>query len=164
MISEWLRDWLLGIIAAGLLVSVLYALLPRGRMQTVARGIGGVILLLVILRPVMGWEWEDVSLSSYEDCRRELETLTEEYRQSADRELAALIEEKTAAYIASRGSDLGAPCTARVETALRDGVPYPVSVTLDIPRHEALSAWLTQELEIGEAYQHWRTEESEVEG
>ena len=36
MIAETLRTWLLGVIAAGMIVGILYALLPRGRMKAVA--------------------------------------------------------------------------------------------------------------------------------
>lgn len=159
MIGDILRGWLLRIIAAGMLVSVLYALLPRGRMQTVARGIGGVLLLLVLLQPVTELEIDALS-PSYEDCRREIEVLTEEYRRTANEELTAIIEEKTGAYIVSKGMALGIRCTVAVETTLRDGVPYPAAVTLDIPKHEALSTWIAQELDIDEAHQRWKEGEA----
>ena len=41
MISETLRMWLLGIIAAGMVIGVLYALLPKGRMKPIAHAAGG---------------------------------------------------------------------------------------------------------------------------
>ena len=52
MISETLRTWLLGIIAAGMVIGVLYALLPKGRLRPIVRTAGGVVLMLVILRPL----------------------------------------------------------------------------------------------------------------
>ena len=73
-----------------------------------------------------------------------------------DAEFAALIADKTAAYIASKGDDLGITCTPRVEMEDRDGVPWPSAVTLDIPKDEALSAWLSTELAIDDAHQYWR--------
>jgi len=82
------------------------------------------MLLLVILRPVVDMDMGAFALS-YDDYEREIQALTEEYRQSASRELTSLIEEKTAAYIASKGAELGLDCTAQVETELREGVPYP---------------------------------------
>ena len=48
MIAETLRTWLLGVIAAGMIVGILYALLPRGRMKAVAHTVGGMALLLVM--------------------------------------------------------------------------------------------------------------------
>lgn len=163
MIWDTLRSWLMGIIAAGVVLSVLYALLPKGRWKPAARAAGGVALLLVILRPVVDLDMGTFALS-YDDYERQIEALTEEYRQTASRELTALIEEKTAAYIASKGAELGLDCTAQVETEVRDGVPYPASVTLDVSRDPALAAWMAAELDIGESGQHWAGPEVEVNG
>ena len=38
-----LRTWLLSIIAAGLVLSILYALLPKGRLRPIVRTAGGVV-------------------------------------------------------------------------------------------------------------------------
>lgn len=158
MIGEGLRTWLLGIIAAGMILSVLYALLPRGRMKAVAHAVGGVALLLVIVQPVTRLEWEEFT-GSYEAYRREIESLTEEYRQEGDAELAGLIADKTGAYIASKGADMGIECTPQVTTELRQGVPYPCAVVLDVPREEAFSAWISETLDIDGAHQLWREDE-----
>lgn len=155
MIWDTLRIWLMGIIAAGMVLAVLYALLPEGRWRPAARAAGGIALLLVILRPVTEMDMGVFALS-YDDYERQIQSLTEEYRQAASRELTALIEEKTAAYIASKGTELGLDCTAQVKTAVREGVPYPAEVTLDIERDAALAAWMSEELNIGEDGQHWR--------
>ena len=148
MIAETLRTWLLGVIAAGMIVGILYALLPRGRMKAVAHTVGG-------MGPLLGLDLTELALR-YEDYRQQIQALTEEYRRSGDAEFAALIADKTAAYIASKGDDLGITCTPRVETEERDGVPWPSAVTLDIPKDEALSAWLSTELAIDDAHQYWR--------
>lgn len=50
----------------------------------------------------------------------------------------------------------GVTCTPQVKTEERDGVPWPSAVTLDIPKDEALSAWLSTELAIDDAHQYWR--------
>ena len=114
MIAETLRTWLLGVIAAGMIVGILYALLPRGRMKAVAHTVGGMALLLVIVRPLLGLDLTELALR-YEDYRQQIQALTEEYRRSGDAEFAALIADKTAAYIASKGDDLGITCTPRVD-------------------------------------------------
>ena len=155
MIAETLRTWLLGIIAAGMIVGILYALLPRGRMKAVAHTVGGMALLLVIVRPLLGLDLAELALR-YEDYRQQIQALTEEYRRSGDAEFAALIADKTAAYIASKGDALGLDCTPQVETQPREGVPYPSAVTLDIPEDAALAAWISEELDIDQAHQYWR--------
>ena len=158
MIAETLRTWLLGIIAAGMIVGILYALLPRGRKKAVAHTVGGMALLLVIVRPLLGLDLTELALR-YEDYRQQIQALTEEYRRSGDAEFAALIADKTAAYIASKGEDMGIPCTVQVTTEQREGVPYPATATLDVPREEALSAWISETLDIDRAHQFWREDE-----
>lgn len=158
MIAETLRTWLLGVIAAGMIVGILYALLPRGRMKAVAHTVGGMALLLVIVRPLLGLDLTELALR-YEDYRQQIQALTEEYRRSGDAEFAALIADKTAAYIASKGEDMGIPCTVQVTTEQREGVPYPATATLDVPREEALSAWISETLDIDRAHQFWREDE-----
>ncbi len=158
MIGEALRTWLLGIVAAGMLMTVLYALLPKGRMQPIAHAVGGVALLLVVVQPLMRVDMGEFA-GSYEAYRQEIEELTEAYRQAGESELAGIIADKTAAYIASKGEEMGVACTVRVTTETREGVPYPTAVTLDIPREESLSAWIGETLGIDAAHQFWREDE-----
>ena len=130
-----LRTWLLSIIAAGLVLSILYALLPKGRLRPIVRTAGGVVLMLVILRPLAELDLEGFAVS-YDDYAREIRELTEQYRAADTAELAAIIERETAAYISDKGAALGVNCHAVVETELRSGVPYPCAVTLDVERNE----------------------------
>ena len=76
MISETLRTWLLGIIAAGMVIGVLYALLPKGRMKPIVHAAGGAALLLVIVQPVLELDFMEFA-GKYEDYEREIEELTE---------------------------------------------------------------------------------------
>ena len=146
-----LRTWLLSIIAAGLVLAILYALVPKGRLRPIVRTTGGVALMLVILQPVLGFDFRDFAVS-YQDYAQEIQALTEEYRAADTAELAAII----AAYISDKGAALGVTCHAEVETELRSGVPYPCAVTLDVERDEALAACIAADLGIGEERQTWQ--------
>lgn len=151
-----LRTWLLSIIAAGLVLAILYALVPKGRLRPIVRTTGGVALMLVILWPVLGFDFPDLA-ASYDDYAQEIQALTETYRAADAAELAAIIEQRTAAYISDKGAALGVTCHAKVETELCSGVPYPCAVTLDVERDEALAACIAADLGIGEERQTWRT-------
>ena len=150
-----LRTWLLSIIAAGLVLAILYALVPKGRLRPIVRTTGGVALMLVILQPVLGFDFRDFAVS-YQDYAQEIQALTEEYREADAAELAAIIEQRTAAYISDKGAALGVNCHAVVETELRSGVPYPCAVTLDVERNEALAACIAADLGIGKEAQVWQ--------
>ena len=150
-----LRTWLLSIIAAGLVLAILYALVPKGRLRPIVRTTGGVALMLVILQPVLGFDFRDFAVS-YQDYAQEIQALTEEYREADAAELAAIIEQRTAAYISDKGAALGVNCHAVVETELRSGVPYPCAVTLDVERNETLAACIAADLGIGKEAQVWQ--------
>ena len=150
-----LRTWLLSIIAAGLVLAILYALVPKGRLRPIVRTTGGVALMLVILRPVLGFDFTDLAVS-YGDYAQEIQALTETYRAADAAELAAIIEQRTAAYISDKGAALGVTCHAQVETELRSGVPYPCAVTLDVERNETLAACIAADLGIGKEAQVWQ--------
>ena len=133
---DGIRQWLLGVLAAAMALSLLYALLPKGAVRGAARATGGLILLLVVLGPLA-------------------ERQAEAYRQEGQVQLELGIQQRTAAYISEKAAQLGLSCRPRVETAWRDGVPYPSGVTLDIAENQALAEVLTDELGIPPSQQHW---------
>ena len=116
------------------------------------KGVG--ILLLVVLGPLAGLDLSDLSLR-YQDLSRDMERQAEAYRQEGQAQLELGIQQRTAAYISEKAAQLGLSCRPRVETAWRDGVPYPSGVTLDIAENQALAEVLTDELGIPPSQQHW---------
>ena len=155
-----LRTWLLSIIAAGLVLSILYALLPKGRLRPIVRTAGGVVLMLVILRPLTELDLEGFAVS-YDDYAREIRELTEQYRAADTAELAAIIERETAAYISDKAAGLGLTVTVRVETEPgADGTPLPERVYLEGTKSEELSDWLAEELGIPAERQVWNGQET----
>ena len=46
---DGIRQWLLGILAAAMGLSLLYALLPKGAVRAAAKATGGLILLLALM-------------------------------------------------------------------------------------------------------------------
>ena len=153
-----LRTWLLSIIAAGLVLAILYALVPKGRLRPIVRTTGGVALMLVILRPVLGFDFTDLA-ASYGDYAQEIQALTETYRAADAAELAAIIEQRTAAYISEKAASLGIDCRVQVEVRTEDGLPLPYGASLDVERDQVLSDYMAQELGIPASRQSWQPEE-----
>ena len=52
---DGIRQWLLGILAAAMGLSLLYALLPKGAVRAAAKAAGGLILLHKGLRPKLAF-------------------------------------------------------------------------------------------------------------
>ena len=151
---DGIRQWLLGILAAAMGLSLLYALLPKGAVRAAAKATGGLILLLAVLGPAAGLDLSDLAVR-YEDLSRDMEQQAETYRREGQAQLELGIRQRTAAYRSEKAAQLGLSCHPRVEVTWRGGVPYPGSVTLDMAENRALSAILEEDLGIPPSEQHW---------
>lgn len=152
------RTWLFGIMAASMALSILYALVPKGALLTIAKCTGGLVLLLVLLRPLLTLAPGELHLQ-YEEWEQTIQQQTETYTAANQQEMETLIQEETAAYISEKAAQLGLTCHPEVICQIRDGVPFPVEVTLDIPKNTALSQVIKSDLGIDEAYQRWQETE-----
>lgn len=104
---DGIRQWLLGILAAAMGLSLLYALLPKGAVRAAAKATGGLILLLAVLGPAAGLDLSDLAVR-YEDLSRDMEQQTETYRREGQAQLELGIRQRTAAYISEKAAQLGA--------------------------------------------------------
>lgn len=149
------REWLLSVVAVSLLLTVAESLIPEGSIRKIAGFTGGLILLLTLLQPVLRTDLGRLRLDmgSY---GKALEQRQSELEKTGDKELAALIGEKTEAYISDKAGSLGLSATVHVTTEWgADGVPYPAKVEIRGPRSEALAAYIEQELGIPPERQVW---------
>lgn len=149
------RTWLFGIVAASMALSILYALIPKGAMLTAAKCAGSLILILVMLRPLVSLRVEELTIT-YDDWQQLTTEQAEELAQDNLAEMSALIESDCSAYISEKAVQLGLTVTAEVRCEVRDGIPFPGSVTLDIPYHAVLSNTIDADLDIARENQHWR--------
>ena len=149
-----MMGWMPRIIAVALILTLVYLLAPDGKLRAAVRFTGGLVLLAALLGPLA--ELDLSGTLSYDDCADQLESRTEAMHRAYVEQTAALIEERTAAYISDKGLALGVTCDPVVTAQLRDGVPFPWSVTLDCPFHPALSDLIDHELDIPRTRQSWQ--------
>ena len=90
--------------------------------------------------------------------------LEEQYRDVSGQSLAAVIAERTGAYIEDKADELGLSVRAKVKTEEEDGVPLPVSVTLYGTENAALADYIERELGIAKEDQLWITTEAGASG
>lgn len=151
---DWFRTWLLGVIAASLILAILDALIPKGTVRSIARFSGGLVLILVILQPISQIDtgsWKQ----QYNDYDMQIEDQLAIYEENRQAELRTIIETQIAAYISDKGLTEGITCHPKVTTQLRDNLPYPYEVTLDTAWNVALSDYIAQELDIPPDHQYW---------
>ena len=151
-----LQTWLFSLTAVSLLLAVAEALVTQESIRRVLRLAGGVLMILVLLRPVAQIDLEDLALS-LEDYRREAEELRETYQTRQQEDLAAGIEEELASYIWDKARELGLDCQVRVSVeAGAEGALLPSAVAVDAPYNAELSAVIQEELGVPREKQTWR--------
>ena len=151
---EFLRQWLLGVIACAMMVSVVQQLCPEGSVRKLARFTGGLLLLCAMLRPLTtvelpGVDWD---AGGYREAvaRLELELGAAQENAMADG-IAAELE----AYIEDKAESLGADVQAEVTMDTRGGAPLPERVTLRGPYSAALAEAIEAELGVTKERQTW---------
>lgn len=152
---EILRGWLLGLVAAALILTVLRALVPKGSIRSVARVTAGLVLLLVLLRPLAGLGGGSLRVR-YDELEREITARIEDYQTLHENELESIIADSTAAYISEQAAHLGLTCRAEVRCEVRDGTPQPASAVMDIPYDARLAAAIADDLGIPAEKQSWQ--------
>lgn len=152
-----LRAWLLGIACAAMLLALAQAMTPAGTVRKVGQFMGGLVLLLMVVKPVLHMDFSSLARSVQENwaAPQEIEAMAN-VNQSL---LKTIIAERTGAYILDKAQALGVPCAAATVTctAGEDGMPYPTTVTLDAPYSAALARAIEAELAIPADHQTYQT-------
>ena len=136
--------------------------LPHGARRDQAAGFtGGLILLLVLLRPVLGADLEHLELD-FDHYQAAVEERQEELADTQTEAMASIIAEQTEAYILDKAGELGLEVTVRVETRTEgNGIPVPWSAELTGSWSQALASALETELGIPAERQVWHEREAE---
>ena len=148
-----LKDWLLSVTAAALALALAQALTPEGTVKKIGALIGGMILLLVLVKPVMAIDLEDLA-----DWTARYIPQTEIEPDQGEQMMKSLIAQKTSAYIVDKGAALGCDCRVTV-TVVTDESGWPVPWAAEITgsftpeQRAALEEVLAQELGIPQARQ-----------
>ncbi len=154
MMLEQIRHWLFALLAVVMALSIFYALVPKGTIRIVMRFTGGFVLILALLQPLSALDLANWRVE-YDVLSDSINEQIGDYQQDQSEQMQSIIQQQTAAYIQDKGKELGLTCQPIVDTEEKDGVPYPIAVTMDIPKNEALSEIIAKDLGIPENAQHW---------
>lgn len=143
---ELIRQWLLGITAAAMLVALAEALCPDGNIRGILRLTGGLVLLAAVLNPLLKLDTEALgqALTQY---RLDLSAYSTELEEENETLMKDIIEEQSAAYIQDKAAALGITCTVQVEAdeAAEYPIPKVVTITGELSREEREA--LTEQIE-----------------
>lgn len=162
--SEFLRNWLLGITCAAMVLTLAESIVPEGSGKRVCHLAGGLVLLIASLSPVIKLEMNDlIGISDrYEQASAEMEQSLQTENEFL---YECIIEEQTAAYILDKAKELEVNCKVSVTVRQTDAglvIPYAVSVegTLTGEQEKCLSQFLTADLGIPLERQHFERTKS----
>lgn len=127
---EQLRTWLLGITAAAMILALVDCLMPEGAVKRVGKLTGGLVLILVILQPILGLDYQTLA-AELVHYRFETEEYSNALELENERLQKLIIEDRTGAYIQDRAAGMDIDCAVTVRCQMNDdGVFYPNSVVV----------------------------------
>lgn len=153
---RFVRRWLLGVVLTSFAVGIAQQIVPKGREQAWMRFVGGLLLVLSLLRPLgdILWEGSTISAGAWGTM---MELQTEIYREQLQKELGAIIAEKLETYIWDKAIEMGLDGEVSVSVRVQSsGVPLPDTVTIRAPFDPALSIWLEEVVGVPAEKQRWQ--------
>ncbi len=156
--TEAIRTYLLGVVAAALLSSILLALIPEGTIKRVGTIVAGLFLILVCLEPIHSLNITDLAQSIARiDMQNGAAQSGVEVR-SLDL-TSELIKQNTEAYILDKAASMGVVLTADVTVSTAGDYPFPASVVLKgkltRDQREFLTEYIEANLAISAQAQEW---------
>lgn len=146
-----IRIWLVGAVFTAFAVSLARQLAPGDREKRLVGLAGGILMLLAIFHPLVSPQLDELILPTFS-----ADVAAQALQQERQDALAAIIAEKTGAYISDKSRQLGGATEVAVVTEVGEsGIPLPWSVTLRGQYDPALSQWIEQELAIPAQRQKW---------
>ena len=146
------RQWLLGVTAAALVLALAETLAPEGGAKKVCRLAGGLALLLTAVGPLAGLLEGGFVTQAVEGWKARLQDYELELEEKNDLFYLSIIEDETAAYIVDKAASMGLSCQVRVEAGGSGEWPIPWRVTitgdLDGEAREALTRRIQEDFAI----------------
>lgn len=151
---EGIHQWILAVTAASVLTALCQALMPAGAVKRISALTCGLLLFLVIVRPIVRTDYSQLLTAI--QVNNLVSDMGEGLQKTNSALTADIIAKETAAYIEDKAEEAGVRCTVAVECGEIQGLPVPerliVSGTQSQAEQEAVAAIAEQELSLtGEA-------------
>lgn len=153
------RNYLLSIAAAGLLLSLVQAILPKGAVKKTAVMAGSLLLILTVLSPLAKLDYEEIA-RSISRIRMETETMRTGIEVGNRELMAKIIKQDCETYILDKAEEMGLDLQAAVTVSGGTAYPYPTAAVLEgdasAAQKQALTRFIAENLGIPEAQQQWK--------
>lgn len=148
---EQVRAWLLSVLAAALFLGVLESVIPKGSVRQVGRLAAGLVLTLVLCRPLADW-LPGALRSQWEQAQSASVSADDSFAEASADYLSAVMSQRSAEYIQSAADGLGASVTASVTCRWEGELPVPeaaeISGSLSEDQRQSLVETVSTQLDI----------------
>ena len=154
-----IRDYLLAVSAAALLLSLVLSVLPKGSVKKAANFTGSLLLLLVVITPLAKLEISDLA-RSIAQINMEVEQMQSGVQIQNREIMAQIIKTECETYILDKAAQMSIHVSAEVTVSEVGDYPYPVSVVLQGNVTQEDKTWMEhiieQDLGIPAEKQEWQ--------
>lgn len=149
---EVMRNWLLSVTCAAMVLTISETLVPEGSIRKICRLAGGLVLLLAAVNPILKLDERELA-QALNEYRMVAQDYGDALAEKNNLLYKTIIEENTAAYILDKAEGLGISCKAEVVVHYdEEGNPYPDAVRIigkwTEEQREQLGAILEHELGV----------------
>ena len=156
-----LREYLGGVVAVCLLAALAMATVQQDRIRSVVRLISGLLVVLVVLRPLPSLDWSELTDRFLSLAGGEFDS--EGVQQEYQKRLRENIQETTQRFIEEKAQELGAFVRAKVELTDEE-YPVPAAARLigivNQNQFLELSRYMSESLGIPAERQEWTMNET----
>ena len=162
---DFLRNWLIGIVGAAIILAVADSVIPKGSVKQIGKLAGGLVMVIAILRPVLNFDYE-ILAGALANYQYDVQQYSIALEIENERLKKIIIEDRTGAYILDKANELGLDCSVKVQCLMNVNEQlYPASVTvygeLTQEQKEKLMRIIEAEVAIpAEMQKYERTKES----
>lgn len=157
-IVEHIRSYLLSVVAAAMICSIISVLTPKDSAYgAIVKMICGLFIAITAISPLLDFQVMD-SVAFWDDLHTDAGVIIDRGEEMANRASCEIIKSQSEAYILDKASSLG--LTVKVEVTLTDSVPpspYSIKINGAVSPYQKqfLQQLIQNEMAIPEERQTW---------
>ena len=156
--SQFLKDYLMSIVAVSLLVAVVTAVIRQDTARRIVSMMGGLLIVITTVSPLLKIDGDAVSRAIWK-MQLDTESVSNGVELGSKALMRQVISDRCTTYILDKAENLGLVLQVEVKLEENDQVPYPAEVTVhgrwSPAEQRILSDYIYEQLGIPPQRQEW---------
>lgn len=156
--NQYFKTYLMSVVAAGMLLTIMLSIIPKGIVHKIAGIVGGLLLVITAISPLLDFNGDVISqaVSKYiieaENIQTGIEIGSKEL-------LCQVIKDQCESYILDKADSMGMAIEIEIEMNEKVQYPYPIHVTVrgnwTVSEQMYLCRYIADSLGVPEEQQEW---------